>query len=305
MQGRLAEQADSIAELWERSVEVAAELGSLSWRGENNNDKTSDDEHDPQDEMAEIKAGCARAEAVRVDTERRLLDLEMDRNRTTDDDDGTPGRASARHRKQSGGCACDAGAWPARTAAVVDACCPATAGSGHRRTQDVTCPLSASCPSASCAAAFVPYYEDCVAELQGHAADIPLAQFRSFYASCQEVQVGSQLMLQDAQPAMIFPRARGGRGQRAGRLHVPCWRHESTARSAPTAGSGSSAAGSSHTCALADRRIDCTGVPARLYPNQPCDLRPGLRRDDLRLPALHRDRRPRHGNDLQQSGWHV
>ena len=200
---QLEAQAGSIAELRERSLELAAALGSLSGRGGN-----ADPRGEPPDEqkherlaseMAEIRADCAQAKAERADTQKRVADLEMYANVTSDDGSGGP---SARHRKQSGGAACDAGSWATRTTLVMDACCPAT--SGHRRAQDRTCPLPTTCPSASCAAAFVPYYEDCGAELQSHAAELPLAEFLSFYASCQEIQVGSQLMLQDAQPAMIF-----------------------------------------------------------------------------------------------------
>ena len=33
---------------------------------------------------------------------------------------------------------------------------------------------------------------------------VPVDQFRSFAASCSELQTSSQLMVQDARPAMIF-----------------------------------------------------------------------------------------------------
>ena len=42
----------------------------------------------------------------------------------------------------------------------------------------------------------MPYYEDCGAELQGHAAELPLPQFAGFYASCQELDSGAGMMLQ-------------------------------------------------------------------------------------------------------------
>ena len=102
---------------------------------------------------------------------------------------------TARHRKQVGVPACGPTSWAARTAAVMDACCPAAAG-GHRRAQDTTCPLPDTCPSAACAVAFVAYYDDCALELQGHVAELPLPQFAGFYASCQELASGAGQMLQ-------------------------------------------------------------------------------------------------------------
>ena len=102
---------------------------------------------------------------------------------------------TARHRKQADAPACGPASWAARTAVVMDACCPTTPG-GHRRAQDTTCPLPDSCPSAACAAAFVTYYDDCSLELQGHAAELPLPQFAGFYASCQELASGAGQMLQ-------------------------------------------------------------------------------------------------------------
>jgi hypothetical protein len=93
---------------------------------------------------------------------------------------------TARHRKQAGAPVCGPASWAARTAIVMDACCPATPG-GHRRAQDTTCPLPDTCPSAACAGVFVAYYEDCGAELQGHAAELPLPQFAGFYVSCQDL----------------------------------------------------------------------------------------------------------------------
>ena len=46
----------------------------------------------------------------------------------------------------------------ALSAAAMDACCPANGG-GHRRLQ-ASCGLPAACPSAACAAVFVPYMRD-------------------------------------------------------------------------------------------------------------------------------------------------
>ena len=136
--------------------------------------------------------------------------------------------SSARHRKQGGG-SCDGASWASRTQAVTDACCPPAAGTGtgHRRAQGRSCSMPATCPSASCAAEFVPYYQDCGAELQGHADELPLDEFGAFYASCQEMQSGSGLLLQPvavqmfrvrvstegvAQAGAMFPGAGGDGG---------------------------------------------------------------------------------------------
>jgi hypothetical protein len=85
--------------------------------------------------------------------------------------------------------------------------------------------MPATCPSAACAAVFVSYYEDCGAELQGHAEDLPLDEFRAFYASCQEMESGAGLLLQPvavqmfrvrvstegaAQAGSMFPGGGGG-----------------------------------------------------------------------------------------------
>jgi hypothetical protein len=134
--------------------------------------------------------------------------------------------STARHRKQVGVPACGPASWAARTAAVMDACCPAAPG-GHRRAQDTTCPLPDTCPSVACAGAFVAYYDDCALELQGHAAELPLPQFAGFYASCQELASGAGQMLQPvavqmfrvmvntdgaAQAASMFPGSGGSAG---------------------------------------------------------------------------------------------
>ena len=102
--------------------------------------------------------------------------------------------STRRHRKQTSTPMCEPASWAARTEDVMDACCPATHG-GHRRAQD-TCPLPDICPSATCAAAFVPYYDDCALELQAHAAELPLPEFAKLYGSCQELASGASQMLQ-------------------------------------------------------------------------------------------------------------
>ena len=110
----------------------------------------------------------------------------------------------------------------ALSAAAMDACCPANGG-GHRRLQ-ASCDLPAACPSAACAAVFVPYMEDCTAML-GTMPGVPVADFQSFAASCAEMQAGAGQMLQPvavqmfrvlvstegaAQGGAMFPGGRGG-----------------------------------------------------------------------------------------------
>ena len=80
----------------------------------------------------------------------------------------------------------------ALTAAAMDACCPH--GGGHRRLQ-ASCDLPAACPSAACAAVFVPYMQDCAAMLEA-TPGVPYADFQSFAASCAELQAGAGQMLQ-------------------------------------------------------------------------------------------------------------
>ena len=51
----------------------------------------------------------------------------------------------------------------ARAAEVEEACCP---NGGHRRAQSGSCSLPNVCPSASCADTFVPFFEQCEAQLR-------------------------------------------------------------------------------------------------------------------------------------------
>jgi hypothetical protein len=100
---------------------------------------------------------------------------------------------------------CDAPTFQARTDAAMDACCPAAGGGGggHRRFLQADCVLPGTCPTASCAASFVGYFDDCGTLL----AQLPaaeLGQLRGFYTSCQELEASAQLMLDSAEPAMIF-----------------------------------------------------------------------------------------------------
>jgi hypothetical protein len=155
-------------------------------------------------ELEELKADKARSDARIARLEEESKDCEHEEEQEemeAEKDERTENRNSyyingtVRHRKQVGVPACGPASWAARTAAVMDACCPATPG-GHRRAQDTTCPLPATCPSAACAVVFVQYYDDCALELQGHAAELPLPQFADFYASCQELASGAGQMLQ-------------------------------------------------------------------------------------------------------------
>ena len=81
----------------------------------------------------------------------------------------------------------------ALSAAAMDACCPANGG-GHRRLQ-ASCALPATCPSAACAAVFVPFMDDC-ATMLSTMPGVPVADFQSFAASCVEMQAGAGEMLQ-------------------------------------------------------------------------------------------------------------
>jgi hypothetical protein len=80
------------------------------------------------------------------------------------------------------------------TAAAMDACCPSSGG-GHRRSLQASCSLPATCPSAACAAVFVPFMADCDAMLSTMPG-LMLTQFQSFAASCSELQAGAGIVLQ-------------------------------------------------------------------------------------------------------------
>ena len=169
-------------------------------------------------EMAELKTQCSQTNEKQAGTPRN--------NGTVHKPFST---SSSRHRKQAASGSCDGASWASRTQAVTDACCSPAGGTGtgHRRAQGTSCSMPATCPSASCAAEFVPYYQDCGAELQGHADELPLDEFSAFYASCQEMQSGSGMLLQPvavqmfrvrvstegaAQAGAMFPTAGDGGG---------------------------------------------------------------------------------------------
>ena len=92
-----------------------------------------------------------------------------------------------RHRQMqaaiTAGAAC--GGFAQRAQAVMGSCCPRGGGGGHRRAQAATadCPLPTTCPSQSCAAAFVDFFDNC----QAFAASLPAAdstKYRSLRSSC-------------------------------------------------------------------------------------------------------------------------
>ena len=77
---------------------------------------------------------------------------------------------------------CDPSASDERVMSVMDACCPATGGGGHRRQQDTheSCPLPETCPSETCAAEFMSLMDDC-----GDALNLEATPgFPAFYAAC-------------------------------------------------------------------------------------------------------------------------
>ena len=107
----------------------------------------------------------------------------------------TATRNSIRHRRVQASLACEhVHDFQALTSAAMDACCPQSGGGGHRRMQ-ASCDLPATCPSAACAAVFVPYMHDC-ATMIAATPGVPVADFQSFAASCAELQVGAGEMLQ-------------------------------------------------------------------------------------------------------------
>ena len=123
---------------------------------------------------------------------------------------GTERRARRRRvQAQTGPQSCNPTAFQTRTDEVMAACCPATAGGGggtgggHRRFLQADCALPGTCPSASCAATFVAYFDNCGTML-AQTGFAELAQLRGFYTRCQELDASMQLMLDSAEPAMIF-----------------------------------------------------------------------------------------------------
>ena len=92
-------------------------------------------------ELEELKADKARSDEriARLEEDRKDCEHEEEQEEMeAEKDERTENRNSyyingtVRHRKQVGVPACGPASWAARTAAVMDACCPATPG-GHRR----------------------------------------------------------------------------------------------------------------------------------------------------------------------------
>jgi hypothetical protein len=93
----------------------------------------------------------------------------------------TATRNSTHHRRTQASSACErVHDFQALTSAAMDACCPENGG-GHRRLQ-ASCDLPATCPSAACAAVFVPYMQDC-ATMIAATPGVPVADFQSFGVS--------------------------------------------------------------------------------------------------------------------------
>jgi hypothetical protein len=100
---------------------------------------------------------------------------------------------STRRRAQVGQACERVRDFQALTAAAMDACCPMSGG-GHRRMQ-ASCDLPVACPSAACAAVFVPYMTDCAAMVAA-TPGVPVVDFQSLASSCVEMQAGAGQMMQ-------------------------------------------------------------------------------------------------------------
>eukprot|EP01046_Picozoa_sp_COSAG06_P052899 COSAG06_NODE_9007_length_2013_cov_2.133751_1_plen_179_part_10 len=84
--------------------------------------------------VAELEESeCERCEENGCEEEKE--DMEAEKAEKTDKSYSHYINGTARHLKQAGAPACGPASWAARTAVVMDACCPATPG-GHRRAQD-------------------------------------------------------------------------------------------------------------------------------------------------------------------------
>ena len=141
-------------------------------------------------EKAEHSGRCdARMDKINHDFDKLRLEIgdrrTSARNNTNTDD----------RRRTQAGATCDSASLTARTDEAMDACCPSGSSGGGHRILQASCELPDTCPSAECAAIFMPYFEDCDA-LLSTMPGVPVEQFRAFYSSCQEMQSSSQLMLQ-------------------------------------------------------------------------------------------------------------
>ena len=141
-------------------------------------------------EKAEHSGRCdARMDKINHDFHKLRREI-GDRRTSTRNNTNTDDR-----RRTQAGATCDSASLTARTDEAMDACCPSGSSGGGHRILQASCELPDTCPSAECAAIFMPYFEDCDA-LLSTMPGVPVEQFRAFYSSCQEMQSSSQLMLQ-------------------------------------------------------------------------------------------------------------
>ena len=254
-------------------------------------------------EALEVRLAAVETELLTLQTERGRKD---DGGLKDDVASAATGRAEeleqAERRRAQAGQACARGQdFQVLTDAAMDACCPASAGGGHRRSLQASCDLPATCPSAACAAVFVPFMADCDAMLASMPG-VPLNDFQSFESSCQELTAGAQMMLQPvavqmfrvlidtegaAQSGSMFPGSGtatgggGGNGQPLDPLQ-PLFPSSATARC------------DSRLRRRNDRRH---AVPRRLHLGGRRELRAGVQRGAPRLRAAGDDRR--HGHEVQ------
>ena len=140
-----------------------------------------------RDELTQLK------EKTKFTTDKLQLDIDELRGRKK--------RRRRRRRAQAAQTCDDARTFQARTDEAMDACCPAASGSGNgHRLLQADCALPDTCPSAECAATFTAFFDDCTDMLGAN----ELARLRDFYANCQQLESEAQLMLDGAEPAMIF-----------------------------------------------------------------------------------------------------
>eukprot|EP01045_Picozoa_sp_COSAG04_P022288 COSAG04_NODE_2497_length_4008_cov_1.911486_1_plen_621_part_10 len=155
--------------------------------------------------QAEKEAANKRLGAL----ERRVDGLEASDDATANGEDEFPGsqrrpRRRRRRRAQKSQTSCTPSALTSRTDAAMAACCPAASSGGHRRYLQTNCAMPDTCPSLECADVFTPYFEECEDTLVQSMGAGELDGLRSFYADCEEMSSNAQLMLDSAQPAMIF-----------------------------------------------------------------------------------------------------
>ena len=147
------------------------------------------------------EAAELRNELKRINKKVKVNTGKVDELRLDVDELRGPKRRRRRRRRAQNAQTCDAQSFRGRTDATMDACCAGVSGSGQgHRILQADCELPDTCPSAECAATFTAFVDDCTGML---GAD-ELARLRGLYANCQELQSNAQLMLEDAEPAMIF-----------------------------------------------------------------------------------------------------